>query len=619
MSQPYYYPWDITKIVAGWSKAPDTNHGLLLTGTDNDDVVKTFQSSDALVPSVRPKITVTYNTAPRVTDLDTIIVNEDVQKVVPMTDIFEDPDAATPDDKLFFRLDNGTALVETGIYSSENITVELRLDHNLYFTPHESERSGLDTIRVFVKDRYSNNWLERELTVRVIAVNDPPKILSIDGRPVYQDNTLEFDAHEEVPKQYFIEIKDPDNKNFFEEDVKNRSHGAAGDIEFRWEKEKTATFTINDENPEFKDLENPAYITFNPDNSLVGLFYINITVYDTYWYKPTKYSEPEKRELSNHTVMLIFNIENTNNPPEKLRILTPKPNSEYNADDLITLKGTCKDPDLQVPDSTEELTYSWLSDIDGPVGTGQEVTVELSKGKHILTLRVTDIGGETCETNITVTVRNRATIDYLNCSHHFLDDENDVLAYYYTRTDDDETFEVDRGNFPEFDIFIDIVELNSIRLKNYLIINLTVSHDLSIREDSSNYRYRFFIYLIKPNHLEVTNDLTNIRYDSRRFESIYHPEPNEYYGRFGLEDGEIVGNGRTLSIKKHLGDLENGEGIDSNLQPDFSIFATLKVELKQHPSGTFEHIICYDSAGAGAQPAPIPKQKTVVRSESGSE
>jgi hypothetical protein len=413
------------------------------------------------------------------------------------------------------------------------------------------------------------------------------------------DNQVDLNAVEDEADDYTLVIYDPDNTDFFEEDTL-KEDGAPGDLEFRWETEKTKRFTITQE-------KESASITFSPSNEHVGQFYMNVTVYDTYWEKP--FTKLRKVERSNHTVMIIFTVENVNNPPGEPKIIEPK-DSEFSAGENINFKGKCKDPDLLIPDSKERLTFIWSSDVDGELGSGKEIKSQLSKGKHVVNFTVIDSKKERSFKSFNITVRNRATISPVNCSHEFFDDEDDVLFYYYSLSDEgDKEYRIERGgDFPEYDIFIDILELTSVRDKNYLLINLTVNDDLSLHPESKSYKYRFSIYLVKPGHIEQVVNLKNMKYDSRFFDTLYSLDSSQYYAKFELEDGEITKDGRTLKIRKHLGDLEYGENINSELLSDFSIFATMKVELKQHPTDSFEHVICYDSIGLGSKSAPNPKK-----------
>lgn len=615
-----FYRWDITDIVQDWVRNPGTNFGLLLTGIDDEDVIKVFHSSDTPSVSVRPKLTINYNTPPRSTGLNKIIVHEDIpEKIqIKMEDIFFDPDES---DILEFQLMNTSGkFVKTGFNNTKNVSVELRSDKILYIEPAGFERYGEDIITVRVRDHEKYSWLELTITVIVLESNDPPKFESIGGQTIYWSKEwskyyVNLEADEETYSDYTILIEDPDNTEFLENETvmdpefwegkEFRNDSFPGDLEFRWEKEKTNRFTISER-------ENFAKIGFNPDNSLVGTFFMNVTVYDTVWYKPSYYPKPKKLELSNNTVVIIFTIHNTNDPPNIPKIVEPLLGAEFSTDDFITFIGVGDDPDLHVPGSTEELRLMWHSSLDGNFGIGPTIKIRLSKGKHLITLTVEDFVHETNFVNVTINVRNRATIDAANCSHYFEDDTNDVICYFYSISDEGgETFFVVRdGSYPEFNVFIDIIELTSVRVGNYLFLNLTVSEDLALIQDSKNYKYVFNIYLVRPTHQEEIKEITSIGYDARRFDDLHKPKSNEYYARFGLNDGEIINDGKTLFVKAHLGDLETGEETNSELKSDFSVFATMKVEIKQHPEDSFEHIICYDSIGLGAEEAPDPEKKT---------
>ena len=613
------YCWDIKDIVKSWVTDPvkNPNNGLLLTGTDNEDVIKEFYSSDSSDASRRPQIKIIYNTPPRPSGIDAIHVFEGEHKVIDMNDIFYDPDAGSvvQEEKLSFRLWNGSAFVLDGdpgsIYYNEtyNFSAELKFNE-LIITPYEDKQEfGVGTVRVQAKDKQSN-WLEVKLIINVSAVNDPPIFTKINDEEIL-DDYFKLNVEEDRPIKIPIEIYDPDNLEFLENKTEKKD-GAPGDLEFRWE-DKSDKFTIS-------TTEDTVNITFNPDNSLVGTFHINITVYDTVWKmkKVGNRNKYFKNELSNSSIELIFTVKNTNDPPNKPRILEPKEFNEFSTDDTITFRGTCSDDDFLTPETNEKLTYKWLSGENTPLGQGQDFKKKLSKGTHLITLRVEDREGAFNEVNRTIKVRNRATIDELNCSNYFIDDLEDVLCFYYESTDEGvEDFKAERGSFVKYNVFdIDITDLTSQRFGQYLMINLTINENISSILIAENYKYEFSIFLVKPRHSEVTIDLNGIKFSKKQYTDLY--KPADYYAKFTLDEKEyskngldkfkITHKGKTLTLPAHLGDLEAGEDNTAKLTPDFSVFAIVKIEVEQHPLGLYQKIVCYDSVGHGGKTAPYPQQ-----------
>ena len=394
--------------------------------------------------------------------------------------------------------------------------------------------------------------------------------------------------------------------------IPSKYHNYPGDLEFRWGFEKT--FTLEEE-------EDSAFIRFNPDNPLVGTFSMNVTVYDTVWEKRKLGNKYKfyKNEVSNATIELIFSIEATNDPPNKPRILEPAQGSEFSTDDKILFRGTATDVDFSNPNSAEKLFYKWLVGAGTPLGQGKELRTELGKGTHLITLRVEDAEGATNEVNITITVRNRATIDRLNSSHYEFDENEDVLSFIYEITDEGvEDFKIQRGSLIKIDFFNgDAVELTSVRWKQYLFVNLTIKDNITAIINEENLEFDFSIYLIQPGHEEEVMDITGLRYLGSRLDELYKPEKyyakfqfdNKYYNNNGMGEFKIINKGRTLSLRAHLGDLEAGEDDYAKLQPDFAIFATVKLEIERHPFGYFQHIIAYDSIGYGSETAPFTKPR----------
>jgi hypothetical protein len=633
---PTFYTWDLKDIVEEWVQDPinNPNYGLLLTGTDKEDVIKKFHSSDVANPGIRPIVKIKYNTPPTSTGLTYLELAEDQEITLERTDIFYDPDVddpgATHEDELQYNLWNGTKWTDLatersgGLYiNNSNFSVKLNIDDQLIITTlKDAQQFGIGSINVRVKDLNSKTWVFEEIIINATATNDPPEFNIIDDEDVSKVTKLILSAQEDVSRDYNIEILDPDNVEFLESNTE-KSHGAPGDLEFRWERDKTEWFTIGEE-------EDGAFIRFNPDNELVGTFTMQITVYDTVWERKKLGNKFKyyKNEVSNDTIELIFIIDPTNDPPNKPKILEPKKGSEFSTDEKITFRGTGFDVDLLNPNSTEKLVYKWiLGEGDGtPLGQGQEIKVELSKGTHLITLRVEDRADEYREVNTTISVRNRATIDELNSSFYETDELEDTISFIYQITEEGvEDFKVSRGSLSKIDFFNgDASELSSKRWKQYLFVNLTIKENISSIITEENQNFEFTFYLVKPGHKEEVMDMTGVRYLGSRFDELYVPTTyyaklqfdNKYYKNNGMGDFKIKDKGKTLSAKAHLGDLEAGEDDYQKLQPDFKIFATVKLEVERHPFGYFEHIITYDSIGYGSEPAPFAKSDSTQTEKS---
>ena len=178
VGKPDFYIWNIRDIVRSWVADPirNPNYGLLLTGTDKEDVIKVFHSSDSPAISVRPKLKIRYNTPPIETGLDSLTIYEGETKYLNRKDLFIDPDVDiinSPDDEIEFELWNGTAWVNTGINESippygGNYSAELLINDTIIITPFEHEEEfGSDIIKVRVRD-ISSTWQKLDIKVEVI-------------------------------------------------------------------------------------------------------------------------------------------------------------------------------------------------------------------------------------------------------------------------------------------------------------------------------------------------------------------------------------------------------------------------------------------------------------------
>jgi hypothetical protein len=201
-----------------------------------------------------------------------------------------------------------------------------------------------------------------EVTVK--PLNDKPILNHIDGDSII-NNHIEFNLVEDVWFNATIDVFDPDSD--------------------------TVTFSTNLTIKNFNLDKNTGTISFLPSNENVGNLYCNISVDDG--------------EGSSNYSNILFKIQNFNDPPFDLKIKSPAPNSEWKTSNLIDFIGSCDDPDLHIPESSEELSYEWSSNIIGKFGSNLEMhNLQLSKGKHTITLKVTDIEGESLSTSIEINI-----------------------------------------------------------------------------------------------------------------------------------------------------------------------------------------------------------------------
>ncbi len=92
-----------------------------------------------------------------------------------------------------------------------------------------------------------------------------------------------------------------------------------------------------------------------------------------------------------------------NNNSPVVAINSPPNNSIYDIGSAISFTGNASDPE---DGFITGASLSWVSSIDGTLGTGTSVSAVLSKGTHIITLTATDSESDTSSINLTVHVGN---------------------------------------------------------------------------------------------------------------------------------------------------------------------------------------------------------------------
>ena len=94
------------------------------------------------------------------------------------------------------------------------------------------------------------------------------------------------------------------------------------------------------------------------------------------------------------------------NKPPVAAIISPPPGAAFTIGPKVVLEGAGMDLENG---SLGDSALSWVSSIDGALGTGQLLEVNLSPGVHTITLTATDSGGLTSTASIQVTVVAQTT------------------------------------------------------------------------------------------------------------------------------------------------------------------------------------------------------------------
>jgi hypothetical protein len=252
--------------------------------------------------------------------------------------------------------ENGTDLLEA------NISVEILPLGNVKFTPQD-DWNGIEKVvfNASIIDTsagdpdYIKNlgytFILYELDVEVLPVNDLPKIVSINGTPVY--NMMEFSLGEGRLFSTEMEILDVDLQY-------------EGDTHRFISNSTLITFESDDSNK----------IEFLPTTDDIGEHFVKFQVRD---------SGEEKDEIQTR-----FIIKNINDPPVPI-ITAPSNYSYHNTSWPVNFNGSeSYDPDIRFGD---RITFQWLSDKEGLLST--ESTFEKyiqTVGQHKITLKISDSG-----------------------------------------------------------------------------------------------------------------------------------------------------------------------------------------------------------------------------------
>jgi hypothetical protein len=144
-------------------------------------------------------------------------------------------------------------------------------------------------------------------------------------------------------------------------------------------------FDLNDES-----------LIFKPDNSHVGVHHIDIAVTDN-----------NATPLQYVSQAVKITVTNVNDPPS-VEIKNPRTGIELSADNKVTFTCTSSDPDMDIPDSEEELSYRWYAQTTADIiELGRTKDLENPKlpvGYVTITLEVTDSTGEMASDSVVINV-----------------------------------------------------------------------------------------------------------------------------------------------------------------------------------------------------------------------
>lgn len=245
--------------------------------------------------------------------------------------------------------------LELSIEAGPGITAELIMGSNIVI--HSEPNFNGDSYLVVTAFDGSTNVSHR-IDVSVEPVNDPPILRKLSDISVYQGEGI----------RYFIDAFDTidDDPVSVSTDMISKVPGLV--------------FGSN-----FYQMTNGSFI-LNTTNKMIGDFEIFVTADDG------------KSQTTGSFNLTILNI---NDRPSKPLITLDSEKTVYLDNTKVILTANSSDPDLPWGD---RLTFTWRSDIQGDLGTGSSLEVDLIEGSHIITVEVTDASGESRSSSIIIDI-----------------------------------------------------------------------------------------------------------------------------------------------------------------------------------------------------------------------
>jgi hypothetical protein len=296
------------------------------------------------------------------------------------------PSSISMDEDKSASLDLGTVFSDDGPLNYSFVTAPAHLatkitDAVLNLTPIP-DWNGLDHMVLKATDE-NGLYSEHRINITVKPVNDPPRLVSLGGKPITVGMVL--NGTQDRTDRYNVVSKDVD--------IGNEGDLLIYDTNLSWAKVVGNNLTIT------------------PTNAEVGPHDMKLTVRDL-------------GGLSD-SVSIVIDVANLNDPP-KAFIASPMNGTEgYSNLPLVFNGNLSTDPDLPFGDV---LTYSWTSSIQGDLGQSVIVTKALQIGKHKITLTVHDKAGLLSLASVNITVCSDA--------NHPDDCDVDGLPDYWERAFD---------------------------------------------------------------------------------------------------------------------------------------------------------------------------------------
>lgn len=307
---------------------------------------------------------------------------------------FTGPSSATEDNWINLTITASDADIGSGVDDELNFWVNstifsLKKDPlnpfiaNLSFLPTNDD-IGTYHVLVGVEDRSLNNDTVY-LIIEVENSNDDPYIESVD-----LDGLIIEVEEKSIAFTNTIFAKEEEWFNF---------SIIAKDIDLDIGETDIIEYFINSTNPNLNLDRETGFVSFLPTQEDVGFHYFNITIRDAYGL--------EKDDFLN----IIIDVRNTNDAPTIPVVTYGSGGEEILEGEYLNATASATDLDIQY-DPSESLEYSWISDIDGILGSGNTLQINtLSVGIHNITVRVSDNYGEESTTIFIVIVTMKPVIN----------------------------------------------------------------------------------------------------------------------------------------------------------------------------------------------------------------
>lgn len=326
----YHYRWYLDGVIQTGLTGDTLPDPLTSKGQNWSVEVRAYDGWNESLPNTAWKVI--QNAPPRI---KSIIVppsfNEDTESLVDLSDAFDDPDG----DPLSLSIKTSPVHIDATI-DERTWMVRIR--------PY-TDWNGEENITFVASD--GELQVEQTILVTVRPVNDPPRFVAVNGRPI---EGMEVNLTVMQDEQLIINVTVID----VEQDT----------IRFAT---NSSRMTLN---------TTTGMMMFTPGNGDVGVLKLSLQVFEL--------QHPEQKS----NLSFVITILNKNDPMETPKITSPLWNQTFKVEDPIWLNGTCFDPDLVYG---ETLNFTWSSNITGVLGWGSNVKLILtSPGRHNITLTVRD-------------------------------------------------------------------------------------------------------------------------------------------------------------------------------------------------------------------------------------